>query len=105
MTIMELIYAFGVIFAASEMGQRLQQAFDECSDIIYQLDWYLFPAEIQRILPIIINFSQQPIIFECFGSMVCDRETFKYVSYRIEKLSIKLFSNIDKISLYFPGCE
>lgn len=80
MTLLEVIYAFGVMLAACELGQRVQQAFIECSDIIYQLDWYKFPTEIQRMLPIIMNFTQQPIAFECFGSTACVRETFEFVS-------------------------
>lgn len=80
MTLLEVIYAFGVMLSACELGQRVQQAFIECSDIIYQLDWYKFPAEIQQILPLIMNFTQQPINFECFGSTACVRETFRFVS-------------------------
>lgn len=78
-TIIEAMYAFGVVFISCELGQRSTNDFEECSEMIEQLDWYLFPAEIQRMLPIIINFAQQPIVFYCFGSAACSRDTFKKV--------------------------
>lgn len=80
MLFLEVIYAFGVLFLVCDLGQRVQQTFIECGDIIYQLDWYKFPAEIQQMLPIIMNFSFEPIALECFGSLACVRETFKFVS-------------------------
>lgn len=76
---LQVIYAFGVLFIACEIGQRIAIAFDECSGMIQQFDWYLFAVEIQRMLPIIINVAQQPTDIKCFGSAACDRETFKYV--------------------------
>ena len=82
----QVTYAFGVMFVACELGQRLNLAFDECNDMIDQFNWYLFPAEIQRMLPLILNFMQQPVEIKCFGSTALDRETFKYV--RVNKIDI-----------------
>lgn len=36
--------------------------------------------EIQRVLPIIMNFTQQSVEIKCFGSNACDRISYKYVS-------------------------
>lgn len=79
-TAIEVIYAFGVLFIACELFQRIVLAFDKCNDTINQLKWYLFPVDMQPMLPIIISATQQPIETKCFGSMACDRESFKYVS-------------------------
>lgn len=79
-TINEVMYAFGVLFIACEIGQRITIAFIECSDIIDQFKWYLFPAKIQRMLPLLMNFTQKTIEIKCFGGMKSDRDTFKYVS-------------------------
>lgn len=76
----EIFYAFSSLFLACELGQRMNLAFVECNDMIDQFGWYLFPAEIQRILPIIMNFAQQPTEIKCFGSVACNREIFKSVS-------------------------
>lgn len=80
MTMIETFYAFGVMFISCELAQRINLEFDECRAMVNQFDWYLFSEEIQRILPLILNFMQQPFEINCFGSATCDRETFKYVS-------------------------
>lgn len=80
-TFVEVIYAFGLMFLACELCQRTTLAFEECSDTINQFDWYLLPADIQRMLPMIIQFDQQPVQIKCFGTVASDRETFKFVSF------------------------
>lgn len=79
-TALEIIYAFGLLLVACELGQRVNCAFEECNEMIVQFKWYLFSTEPQRLLPIIIHFAQQSVDIKCFGSAACDRETFKYVS-------------------------
>lgn len=79
-TTLEIVYSFGLLLITCEIGQRVNVEFNECSEIIDQFDWYRFPAEIQRMLPLILNFTQQPIDIKCFGSTACNRETFKLVS-------------------------
>lgn len=78
-TIFEVIYAFGILFIACELGQCLNLAYDECSEMVNQFDWYLFPTEIQQMLPQILNFAQQSLEIKCYGTANCDRETFKSV--------------------------
>lgn len=79
MTMIEAFYAFGVLFVSCEIGQRLNVAFEECSSLVDQFNWYKFPIKMQRMLPLILHFTQQPIYIKCFGSTAADRETFKYV--------------------------
>lgn len=74
------IYSFGIMLTVCELCQRINQAFAECSYVVDQLHWYLFPTKIQRMLPMILIFTQQPIEIKCFGSVACDRATFKSVS-------------------------
>lgn len=73
-------YSFGLVLLACELSQRVTLAFDEISDITDQLDWYLFPNELQRILPIFLIGVQEPVNFYCFASITCSRATFKSVS-------------------------
>lgn len=58
-TMTEIFYSFGVVFVACELGQRINIPYDECSEMVEQFDWHSFPAEIQRLLPLTINFTQQ----------------------------------------------
>lgn len=62
------------------MGQRLSIAYNEIDNKINQLDWYLLPMEVQRMLPMLMINTQQPYKIVCFGSILCERETFKIVS-------------------------
>ena len=73
-------YAFGVVLIICELGQRLTNAFEEICDTIENFDWYLFPLEIQQILPILLVGTQEPVVLECFGSISGTRDTFKKVS-------------------------
>lgn len=74
------IGALATVLIASEIGQRITDAFDEIEYNLNQVDWYLLPIEIKRILPMMIANAQQPVSLECFGSIICSREVFKKVS-------------------------
>lgn len=89
LTMIQTCYAFGILFIACEICQRVNLAFAECNDMINQFKWYLFPANCQRMLPFIICLAQQPVNIRCFGSAQCDRETFKCVS-ETEQIAYKL---------------
>lgn len=62
-----------------ELGQRLSDAFDDISSAVNLFDWYLFPIQIQRMLPLIIPSTQQPVALACFGSIVCTRDALRKV--------------------------
>lgn len=74
---------FGLIlvFIVCEIGQRMNDAFDEIGSTINQFDWYLFPIEEQRMCLMIITIAQQPVAVGCFGSIKCTREVFKNVGH------------------------
>lgn len=78
-TIFETIYSFGMTFFCCELGQQITNVFAECSAAVEELDWFLFSPKIQRMLPIIMSFAQQPTVFYCFGSISSSRDTFKRV--------------------------
>lgn len=82
--VFEIVTAFATPFVTCEISERVNQAFNECSDMIDQLDWYLFPNKIQRMLPTIINYARKPTVLKCCGSKTCHRQTFKQVSVTFE---------------------
>lgn len=84
MLCIEACYSFGFVFVICEVCQRVSLAFDDLNDRVFEFDWYLFPAIVKKMLPTIMLFAQQPIIFQCFGSFSCSREAFKQVSSLIE---------------------
>lgn len=73
--------AMATVFVACELGQRISNASIEINDVFDQFNWYLFPVEIQRILPTAILYVQQPIEVKFFGSSSCSREQAKRVSF------------------------
>lgn len=70
-----------MLFLVCELCQRASDAFEEINDIIGAFDWYLFPDEINRLLPTIIILAQQTVMIDCFGSLGCNRDAFKRVSF------------------------
>lgn len=74
------IFALALVFIISELGQRMSDTFDEIDSTLDKSDWYLFPIEIKRMLPMIIANAQEPVSLECFGSIICSRNTFKNVT-------------------------
>lgn len=105
-TALEIIYAFVALLVACEVCQRINLIFDECNEMVKQLEWYLFPAEIKRMLPLMLNFALEPIEIKCFGTMTSDREAFKYVRISC-KSTIMLHANsiheINRFSDYQNG--
>lgn len=81
-----MLYAIGVVFAFYEFCQRLTNAFDEIDDEFQTFDWYLYPHEIQRMLPTVLMVIQEPVVIECFGSTYGLRDTFKKVNFDISRL-------------------
>lgn len=76
------IFGLVAVFIACEIGQRISDTFDQISFSIDQFAWYLFPIQIKRILPMIMENSQESVSLACFGSIVCTREVFKNVGIK-----------------------
>lgn len=72
-------YAFTVVFLVCELCQRATDAFNKINDTIGGFDWYLFPIEIQKMLPTIMIVTQKIVGQKYFGSIMCLRPTFKKV--------------------------
>lgn len=75
----QIAYQFGAVFVACEVGERLTSLFIEIDAKVENMKWYLFPIEVQRVLPIVMVNVQEKIIVECFGSFTCVRDSFKKV--------------------------
>lgn len=67
------------VFISCELSQRVSNSFSGINDLLDQLQWYRFPTEVQRILPMASIFVQESVAFECFGSFSCCRDAFKKV--------------------------
>lgn len=83
--VVQTCYAFGMVGVICELCQRITNKFNEFDDILSQFDWYMYPHQIQKMLLMLIMSTQQEIVFECFGKLSCDRESFKRVSWTVDK--------------------
>lgn len=72
-------FAYGFMFLACELAQRSSDYFANIEDMAVQWNWYLFPDEIQRLLPLILIVMQRPVEIECFGGIASNRELYKKV--------------------------
>lgn len=79
----ELFFSFFGLFGFCEFGERLREAFDEINMVLNQIKWYLLPRKTQKILSIMLMFTQRPVELDIFGSVSCNRITFKKVSKRV----------------------
>lgn len=75
----ELFVAFALVLISCELAGRISINFEHICDTIANSKWYLFPISIRKILPTILINAQEEVYFECFGSIPCNRETFKRV--------------------------
>lgn len=62
-----------------QKGQRLSDGLSRIEESIDQLNWYLYPLDVKRMLPMITVNSQKLVVVKCFGNISCSRETFKKV--------------------------
>lgn len=77
--LLEITWSFALIFIICEFGEKVSQAFEEIEYKFGQFDWYLFPSNICKMLPIFISIANKPVSPAVFGSISCCREAFKNV--------------------------
>lgn len=86
--VFNLFWTLALVFVPCEIGERVRMEFMKLDFTIGQFSWHLFSQDIQKILPIVINNAQQPVLIEWFGSISCIREVFKKVCLSINIISI-----------------
>lgn len=100
--VFEVLYSFCVIFITCEMNQQLTNDYEDIEYVIGQFDWYLLPADVQRILPIIVINAQQAVNIQCFGSTNANRESFQKVrEKRCGKKVERFMLNLIDLMKYF----
>lgn len=89
-TITEVFHAFFTVGLACEMGERVCGMFGSIEETMDEIDWYLYPIEVQRMLPAIMMVAQKSIYVEFFASATASRETFSKVSGQAVRLELKI---------------
>lgn len=72
-------WMFELLFAICELGERVTIGFESFGDELERCDWYKLPTKMQRMHLMFLVDTQQPVNIECFGNILCTRDTFKKV--------------------------
>lgn len=76
----KIFWSFSLVYVVSDFGHKVSAAFDKIDYTFKQIDWYLLPYEIWKLLPIVFAAAQQPTELAVFGRISCSREDFRNVS-------------------------
>lgn len=60
-------------------------------DFYQECDWFTLPSNIQRMIPFLIANTQQSVVFEGYGKVACNFETFKKVIFYLNFNPLHLF--------------
>lgn len=77
----------------------MTNSFKDLSDSLCGCGWYLFPIDVQKMLPTICVAIQQPVVLMCYGNVLYTRETFKKVIFNY--WNFELYFNPDESKLTF----
>lgn len=80
LSIVQVVWSLSLAFVPCEIGERLTAAFIAIFEDLCALDWYMYPIEMQKVLPLIMLNAHELITIECFGEISCTRDVFKSVS-------------------------
>lgn len=75
-----MFWTFVVTFLCCECAQLVANRFDEFDDGLGQCDWHLLPTDVQQMLLIFMQSTQQPAVFQGYGQIDGSRDTFKKVT-------------------------
>lgn len=73
-----MFWSFMQIFIICDASEYVTDHFERI-DLYNQCNWYEYPANIRRIMPIVIANTQRPVVISAYGNILCTRETFKRV--------------------------
>lgn len=94
-------WSFIQIFLICELGERLTGQFDEIATEIFRSNWYTFPMDVKKALPLFIKGAQIPVVLNGLGHILCTREAFKNASFfDFPKAHIEIKQFIDFVPLF-----
>lgn len=86
----EIVWTNILLYIYCELGERVSNGFVEVYGVFCQYQWYLFPINVQRMLPNLLIIAQQPVALQGPGKSLCTRETFKKVCLKTNFLNYNL---------------
>lgn len=94
-----IFWSVVLILFFCDFGENVTTKFLAIDRSICACEWYLFPHQVQQMLPTIMMSTQKPVIFQGFGNVICAREAFKTVSDSQEYIPLMIYTE----SIYNDG--
>lgn len=69
-----------IFFVVCNCGESVTSAFDDMDEVVYEMEWYACPIELQKYLIAMLAIIRRPVVFNGLFSMDCSRFTFKRVN-------------------------
>lgn len=76
-----LISFLPLFFLICDYGEMVRSALDDMDELIYGMEWYSCPIELQKNLIVMLAVIRQQIDMKGLLSMNCSRFTFKRVNW------------------------
>lgn len=94
-SILCIVGSLQMLFVACEVGQRSSNEFNGIYDSICQLEWHLYPIEVQKMFVLIMMYTQEPLEIAFFGSSTCSRDQFKKVQFDGRRFCLRIENDIN----------
>lgn len=78
-TLSLFFWSFFFVSIFCMLGEMVTNEFNKFHEEMCQLNWYLYPLELQQLYLIFIADTQQPAAIYGYGNIVCTRGTLKAV--------------------------
>lgn len=76
-----MFWAFAQICLFCECGERLSDQYNDIDIKLFQSNWYTFPKDIQKLIPILLNGTKRPAVLRGIGNIILKRKAFKNVRH------------------------
>lgn len=74
------LVVLGLMFFSCEIGQQITNMYEDITERFEQLNWYIFPMKVQRIMPTAMINLNETVDIGCFGMMSGSRLQFQKVN-------------------------
>lgn len=80
-----MIWSFVIEFHAWNLGEQVCTHFEAIHDTLLESEWYSLPIEIQKLLPVLMMTTQQPVSVSGFANTILAWETFRKVILKVNQ--------------------
>lgn len=88
------------------LGDNFTEKFIGLEKVAYEIDWFMFPVEVQKDLAYIMLVASKEVYLRGFGRVYCSLEMLMEVSFfQRKRKNLIFFSILESMSFYFLDYE